>query len=80
VRRLFLGSLLDHTTNRNRLAQRILAKGNGALEIAHKRALRCALRIVSMVLRYAHTNVEQHAQSIENLPWGKFGEKKAGKG
>jgi hypothetical protein len=37
-------------------------------------------KTVSMVLRYAHTNVEQHAQSIENLPWGKFGEKKVGKG
>lgn len=28
----------------------------------------------SMVFRYAHTNVEEHANSIDNLPWGKSGE------
>ena len=33
-----------------------------------------------MVLRYAHTNAEGHAKSIENLPWGKSGEKKAAEG
>ena len=37
-------------------------------------------KTVSMVLRYAHTNVEQHAKSIENLPWGKSGDKKASNG
>jgi integrase len=31
-------------------------------------------KTVSMVLRYAHTNVSGHAQSIENLPWGKSGD------
>jgi integrase len=28
----------------------------------------------SMVLRYAHANVEEHASSIDSLPWGKSGE------
>jgi integrase len=28
----------------------------------------------SMVFRYAHTNVEEHAKSIENLPWENPGE------
>jgi integrase len=37
-------------------------------------------KTVSMVLRYAHTNVEQHANSIKNLPWGKSGDKLATKG
>jgi hypothetical protein len=27
-----------------------------------------------MVFRYAHTNVEEHAKSIENLPWENPGE------
>lgn len=31
-------------------------------------------KTMSMVFRYAHTNVEHHAESIENLPWGKSGE------
>jgi integrase len=31
-------------------------------------------KTASMVLRYAHTNVTGHAQSVENLPWGKSGE------
>lgn len=31
-------------------------------------------KTVSMVLRYAHTNVDQHAESIDKLPWGKSGE------
>ena len=31
-------------------------------------------KTVSMVFRYAHTNVSEHAQSVENLPWGKAGE------
>jgi len=31
-------------------------------------------KTASMVFRYAHTNVEEHAKSIENLPWGKSGE------
>jgi integrase len=34
---------------------------------------------VSMVMRYAHTNVSKHAGSIENLPWGKSGENIEGK-
>jgi integrase len=33
----------------------------------------------TMVFRYAHTNVEHHAESIENLPWGKSGDKAADK-
>ncbi len=32
-------------------------------------------RTVSMVMRYAHTNVSEHAGSIDRLPWGKSGEK-----
>ena len=31
-------------------------------------------KTVSMVFRYAHTNVASYAQSVENLPWGKSGE------
>jgi len=31
---------------------------------------------VDMVLRYAHTNVENHAESIDALPWGNSGEVK----
>ena len=30
-------------------------------------------KTVSMVFRYAHTNVSEYAQSVENLPWGKSG-------
>ncbi len=29
---------------------------------------------VPMVMRYAHTNVSEHANSINSLPWGKSGE------
>lgn len=29
----------------------------------------------AMVLRYAHTNVDEHASSINALPWGKSGDK-----
>lgn len=29
---------------------------------------------IAMVMRYAHTNTQEHAQSIENLPWGKSGD------
>ncbi len=29
---------------------------------------------IEMVLRYAHVNVEHHADSIDKLPWGKSGE------
>jgi integrase len=29
---------------------------------------------IAMVMRYAHTNVEEHAASINSLPWGKSGE------
>lgn len=31
-------------------------------------------KTLAMVLRYAHTNVETHAQSIDALPWGKSGD------
>lgn len=30
---------------------------------------------IAMVMRYAHVNVEHHADSINALPWGKSGEK-----
>lgn len=30
---------------------------------------------VNMVMRYAHTNVELHSESIEALPWGNSGER-----
>ena len=33
----------------------------------------------SMVFRYAHTNVEEHANSVEKLPWGNSGETTEGK-
>jgi len=36
-------------------------------------------RSIEMVLRYAHTNVEQHADSINALPWGKIGEQQTKK-
>jgi integrase len=32
-------------------------------------------KTVAMVMRYAHTNVSEHANSINSLPWGKSGEK-----
>ncbi|MGD1039109.1 MAG: site-specific integrase [Roseiarcus sp.] len=36
-------------------------------------------KTVAMVLRYAHTNVAEHAQGIDNLPWGNPGEQSKGK-
>jgi integrase len=36
-------------------------------------------KTIEMVLRYAHTNVEHHADSINALPWGKPGEKQTRK-
>ncbi|QKC85760.1 site-specific integrase [Mesorhizobium sp. NZP2077] len=32
-------------------------------------------KILAMAMRYAHTNVEKHADSINALPWGKSGDK-----
>jgi len=31
-------------------------------------------KTLTMVMRYAHTNVETHAESIDALPWGKSGD------
>ena len=36
-------------------------------------------KTLSMVMRYAHTNVEEHAQSIDRLPGGKMGDTPAAK-
>lgn len=33
-------------------------------------------KTLAMVLRYAHTNVETHSESIDALPWGKSGDTK----